>query len=138
MHGVDERRVQLWIDALRSGEYQQGQGWLETAINVEDGASDLVMVTRHCCLGVAQRVALKNGWVPQGGVHSVYWGQSSMDLGAARWFGFECSDPLLLDLYNDHEPLLCVAANDDHDWTFEQIAQALEDRYITGVEVTGV
>lgn len=39
---------QLWIDALRSGEYPQGKGYLN-----RDG--------KFCCLGVACEVFIKNG-----------------------------------------------------------------------------
>jgi hypothetical protein len=138
MHGVDEGRVQLWVDALRSGEYRQAEGWLETPV---DGG------TGNCCLGVAQHVALKNGWVPNETEEMLDWGQSCMNVGAAMWFGFDdmSVDPQLVEVYVHGEyedlvmePLFCVAANDDHHWSFDQIAQALEDRYVTGVEVTGV
>ena len=42
----------LWIDALLSGEYQQGQGFLHQII---DGES------QFCCLGVLCDLAIKNG-----------------------------------------------------------------------------
>ena len=42
----------LWIDALLSGEYQQGQGYLH---QINDGES------QFCCLGVLCDLALKNG-----------------------------------------------------------------------------
>ena len=41
-------RMKLWVEALRSGEYQQGK----TLLRVEDN---------FCCLGVACEVAIKNG-----------------------------------------------------------------------------
>lgn len=41
---------QLWIEALRSGEYKQGEGALHNNITDE-----------YCCLGVLCDVALKNG-----------------------------------------------------------------------------
>jgi hypothetical protein len=42
----------LWLDALRSGEYQQAQRTLQ--VRKEDGSA-------FCCLGVLCDVALKNG-----------------------------------------------------------------------------
>lgn len=42
----------LWIDALLSGEYQQGQGYLH---QIEDQES------KFCCLGVLCDLAIKNG-----------------------------------------------------------------------------
>lgn len=127
MHGVNEARVKLWIKALRSGEYTQANGWLETLIEV-DGKR----VTGNCCLGVAQHVALNNGWHPDRGLTTVDWGQASMDPDAARWFGFGGlgSDPLLRES-GDAGPVFCIQANDDLDWDFNQIADALEARYIT-------
>jgi hypothetical protein len=47
-------RLLLWIEALESGEYEQGTGLLEY---VEEGSE----VTRRCCLGVLCRVAVNNG-----------------------------------------------------------------------------
>jgi hypothetical protein len=43
---VDKTFIQLWIKALRSGRYQQGQGQLKLA-----GTNP-----RYCCLGVACEV----------------------------------------------------------------------------------
>lgn len=43
---------QLWVKALRSGEYQQGTNCLRT----DDG--------KYCCLGVLTDLAVKNGVIP--------------------------------------------------------------------------
>lgn len=45
---------QAWLDALRSGEYEQGVG----ALKQHNWDSDTI---RHCCLGVACEVAKKMG-----------------------------------------------------------------------------
>lgn len=42
----------LWVNALRSGEYQQGYGYLKTVYQGE---------TRFCCLGVLCDLAIKAG-----------------------------------------------------------------------------
>lgn len=142
MHGVNEDRVKLWIQALRSGEFTQANGYLEKPVD-KDG----VKVTGNCCLGVAQHVALRNGWTPRD-IHpdDLDWGAASMNEEAARWFGFSgitLSDPFL----GNHElpnvenggtyttDVHCVEANDDFGWDFDQIADALEKEYITPVSI---
>lgn len=50
---MSRERIQLWVDALRSGYFEQTSGVLEQRFS--DGK------TRHCCLGVACRVAMANG-----------------------------------------------------------------------------
>src|SRR2546423_13169889 len=49
---INKENMRLWVAALRSGEYKQGTGTLERTVDGE---------TRHCCLGVACRVAMNNG-----------------------------------------------------------------------------
>lgn len=44
----DKKPRQLWVEALRSGEYHQARGQLQN-------------VDAYCCLGVACRVAEKHG-----------------------------------------------------------------------------
>lgn len=50
---------QAWVDALRSGEYQQGEGTLERIITADDSAEETGRC--YCCLGVACRVAEEAG-----------------------------------------------------------------------------
>lgn len=45
---VNKERVRLWVDALRSGEFEQGRGKLQ-----RNG--------KFCCLGVGCEVAMRNG-----------------------------------------------------------------------------
>lgn len=141
MHGVDESRVKLWIDALRSGEFKQANGWLEKPIDLPDGTK----ATGNCCLGVAQHIGLRNGWRPADGVseHDLDWGAAAMPIELGQWFGFEwpyATDPNLGehavtgdDGTEGITTVHCVEANDDLDWNFTRIADALEDRYITPV-----
>lgn len=60
---VRKDRVRLWVDALRSGEYQQTNGTLEKLFGKADGKDGSVteVKTRNCCLGVACRVAIADG-----------------------------------------------------------------------------
>jgi hypothetical protein len=49
---MDAKVKELWVKALRSGEYRQGHGYLHN----EDG--------EMCCLGVLCDVAVKQGIIP--------------------------------------------------------------------------
>lgn len=124
MPEVNKARVQLWVDALRSGEFTQARGVLEARDLYENG---LPQVTGHCCLGVAQHVALRNGWDPLVGHTDLDWGRAGLDHEAGKWFGFGVSDRADPKLT---ESTSCVEANDQLGWSFEQIADALEARYI--------
>lgn len=128
MYGVNEARVKLWIDALRSGEWKQAQEVLEYV--EEDGTKS------HCCLGVAQWIAFRNGYEPgEGATPEDYdWGAAGMAHAIGDWYGFSApitSDPTLVDATEDDQEITCVVANDSRNWTFAQIADALEARYIT-------
>ena len=53
---VDE--LVAWLDALRSGSYQQGTDYLKKRLTGEDG-------WHHCCLGVAGEVCDLTSWQTQ-------------------------------------------------------------------------
>lgn len=149
MHGVDESRVKLWIEALRSGEFKQAHGYLENVLNPDDPEDQ--QVKGNCCLGVAQHVALRNGWVPKDmELDELEWGAASLNPDAAKWFGFKettaitATDPYLgeFQMPSDEDieipymsNVYCVEANDDLGWDFTAIANALEARYITPVTI---
>lgn len=48
---MNEERKKEWVEALRSGEYEQTRNWLRTT----DG---------HCCLGVACDLAVAHAVIP--------------------------------------------------------------------------
>lgn len=56
-----------WIEALTSGRYKQGMGFLKT--RGEDNTS------YYCCLGVLADIINPNGW-ESGNGDSYYWGDS--------------------------------------------------------------
>ena len=136
MLGVNEDRVKLWIEALRSGEFTQAKGWMETRVDKGD-----VTVTGNCCLGVATHVALRNGYEPPDGLdpsgNDLDWGQTAMHTTVGAWYGFprlDSSDPVLMSHVDDEgmeDSIYATGANDELGWTFDQIADALEARYIT-------
>ena len=125
----------LWIDALLSGEYQQGQGYLH---QIRDGES------QFCCLGVLCDLALKNGvslhvsqrdeWVTEFNNSSeslpeavMEWsGMTSVNGGfhytvSHRW---EDLDGFIHDEQEEMEQSL--AELNDNGYTFEEIAKDIE------------
>lgn len=60
-----------WVDALRSGKYQQGRGWLRASWD-SDG------IHRYCCIGVLCDVVDPKGWQEnEGGVIRTHTGNNS-------------------------------------------------------------
>lgn len=127
---ANKERVQLLVDALRSGEYTQTTGELE-----RDG--------RNCCLGVACRVAIKNGLdvavnILDGEVR--YDGNGAQLPNSVKaWYDFEGSDPYIQVSPDDVDeenkdfartPVYATTANDDFDLDFNKIADAFERTYI--------
>jgi hypothetical protein len=134
-------RIALWVEALRGGEYLQGQAQLVT------------FEGKYCCLGVAVEVALKNGYEPQTTCNS--YGatltegydvnNSVLWPGVQDWYGLR-ADPVigvagdffdaegLEDVHREADwQVIASEANDDLDLTFEQIAAAVQKRYLEEV-----
>lgn len=59
-----------WLDALRSGRYEQGTGWLHYE---EDHTH------KFCCLGVLCELAVAEGIIPPGGPDSTVWDYDGRD-----------------------------------------------------------
>jgi hypothetical protein len=110
---VNKERVQLLVDALRSGEFQQRHGDLRG--NAHGGG------VSYCCLGVATEVALRNG-----AMCLEAWGGTALHWRLAQWYGFESGNPII-------RPAPCrdaVAANDICKLDFNQIADAFEETFL--------
>ena len=124
------RQMRLWMDALRSGKYEQGKGALR-----RDG--------KFCCLGVLCDVYRKETgdgmWVDgYGNGNSFNTGYFNTGYGGHfvafpplevyNWLGID-----YIDIGNIQDPLRRsidpIEANDTFGWTFDQIADALERRY---------
>lgn len=68
-------RLRMWARALKSGQYQQGKGYMRT----NDG--------KYCCLGVAMDLALANG-CPVTGMEN--WGKSAhLPESVVAWYGLK-------------------------------------------------
>jgi hypothetical protein len=128
---VNKERVQLLVDALRSGEFAQHAGSLRGPVGRKRS---------YCCLGVATEIALRNGLVVKkdpatdGRFGGQPWeqGYQIMCPPVADWYGFDGGNPLLVGV-NAGEPSREVAStwNDDHHLGFKAIADAFERTYIT-------
>lgn len=134
MSAVNKERVRLWIDALESGDHEQSRGCLIR--HAGDPSEEL------CCLGVACRVAEKEGIVElignnQFGPHDIEPGMfnfnfetsaTRLPLAVAEWFGFDETNPRLINEHGD--PDSCVHANDALGYSFEEIAKGLRKQYL--------
>lgn len=129
-----QQRVQLLVDALRSGEYVQGNGALHDIM--PNGSS------KFCCLGVACQVAIKNGLPLHTELRSrgMMYGDNLNEMRGgvlpdtvAEWFGFDDYSPDILDAVAGQT--LAVDANDGLRWDFNRIADGFERAYITHPEL---
>lgn len=117
--------MKKFVAALRSGDYVQGHGTLEGVGN--DGK------TRNCCLGVACRVAIKDGLNIKV-VTSALWsftidGSSGyLPESVSNWLGIDSDNPRL---YVDDQQFSAVNLNDYRLFSFDQIADAFERTYLT-------
>jgi hypothetical protein len=103
---------QLWVDALRSGEYQQTKKTLQD-------------VNGYCCLGVACDVAAKNG-IPVG------FGDDGTLEGGTLSSQHEVVDWLGLNSYTGYIGYVegisteLTFLNDTYEYTFSMIADFIE------------
>lgn len=153
---VDKARVKLLVDALRSGKFEQGKGYLTDDRN------------RNCCLGVGCIIAIRNELnlatdVCSDGTTAYYdptlrsqhedYSNTYFPRVVMEWYGFDSVSPtlkitqevaeaLVADgrLHEDsyeraqaHRGELINAAdcNDDLRMTFAEIADAFERTYLT-------
>jgi hypothetical protein len=99
---------QKWIDALRSGKYQQGRSALRTKDD------------RFCCLGVLCDIVDPSGWEPPAAGIYAHLGHSGLP--DSKFLGDVCG-------------LYAGAAADlskmnDSGYTFERIADNIRDLYL--------
>lgn len=138
---MNRERIKLWVEALRSGDYRQGRKALMSA---DDGG--------YCCLGVACCVYADHhkeaGWFENRG-NNVFstdvakYGKS-IDTGRITsysvlpsdvmdWFGLPDLDPALIEeesSYSEMEEIGAATLNDDQEWDFNEIADAIEKKFL--------
>ena len=101
-----------WVEALRSGDYEQTQGCLQDSKG-------------YCCLGVACVVYEKEtGWKLPRNTDGFY---SGIHLGLSfskvrRWLGLNGNEAPV----NDPDIECLTGLNDEKEYTFEQIAEVIE------------
>lgn len=136
---MNRENIQKWVDALRSGEYKQGFGYLNQA--------DKRGESRYCCLGVACEVAIRNGLqldksdsmdgcrkvrTTNGGssFHRYYYNNHSCDLpyAVARWLGIDRD--MQFHYQNSFQGF--VGLNDGLELSFSEIADLIEERLLDG------
>lgn len=101
----------LWLDALRSGEYEQATGQL-----CENG--------KYCCLGVLTDLAVNNGIV-QWDV-SVFEHDAALAEDVREWADLTWDDPRTDEPYGDRDDSSLATLNDLAGYTFSQIADVIE------------
>lgn len=113
----------LWVEALESGVYPQGFGWLN------DGGN-------FCCLGVACEVAIANGVSATRQTGHDHNPRVSYDAELSRlpasvtaWLGEQSSD-IRVDVADCSQPASMVYLNDYLRWDFKAIAAALRSQYL--------
>jgi len=130
---ANKERIQLLVDALKSGEFTQGKGYLA---QIEDG--ELV----HCCLGVACVVAQRNGLDLSSELNAsglIIFDEDNdteLPLSVSEWYGFDASPHRFNPVVGHNEftdEITATNANDDLNWNFEKIAEGFKKTYI-GVE----
>lgn len=117
------------VEALRSGEFEQGFGALESIGS--DG------VRRNCCLGVACRVAIKDGLeievledpathfrgAPTGSAFTVFDGANGqLPQSVWEWYGFNTPDGRMTRAWHDS----LIGANDRERLPLPEIADLIE------------
>lgn len=121
----NKENMRLWVDALRSGEYEQGYGAL-----LNDG--------KYCCLGVACEVAILNGVeLAKEPVDSEYrpgryaFGkETSLFLPGKvqEWLGIDSQEPGVFNTVGIAESVIHL--NDSQKKDFSYIADALERTFL--------
>lgn len=115
---ANKENIQKWVDALRSGEYEQGVG-------------DLNRNGQFCCLDVACEVAIANGLnveravAPQG---SVAYNDNRQFLPdeVVGWLGISSYNPVL----DEDEMSTATYYNDVVGSSFSAIADLIEAKYL--------
>lgn len=144
---VNKERVRLLVDALRSGEFEQGSGMLRTRRD------------EYCCIGVGCEVARRNGigieWddtphvacgvsgCEEEACISRDWKFDGTSTGFSEklmeWFGFDAYsaaggnpklDVIKMSGGNRYQRTM-ISANDDEKLDFKQIADLIEAKYLT-------
>lgn len=147
---MNEQVKKMWVDALRSGEYKQGQNVLHAFNSVGE--------ERFCCLGVLCDIAVKHNVVARSGEakrnfppidnlqtagFSYGWQSAMVDLPVEviEWAGLPlCREEDDIDYFNHGDPLVMatdewgevdeknISTLNDSGWSFSDIARLIEEQ----------
>lgn len=124
MNTIHKQRIKLWIDALKSGKYIQCSGCLRQKKGF--------WKYQYCCLGVACMVFNQSN--PKNKVSNKEFDWCSvLPEKVSQWFGLHT---MQTDLFDGRNPyiaegsLLLALANDQLRWSFDKIADAIEETYL--------
>lgn len=114
--------AQKWVEALKSGKYQQGRSqlmiqesnWDESAVSFIPTGKKL-----HCCLGVLCEVAVQEGVIPSFDGSECY-----LPIEVQKWASLKTSDGKFL--INNEQSSLSDILNDREEKSFEEIAKVIE------------
>lgn len=146
------RHVQLLVAALRSGQFTQVKSnlsYVKFDHNPESTTYGKV-TAKDCCLGVACKVAMGNGvplfttfinqasevagFIQYGSHPSMHMEQTALPGVVSDWYGFRDQNPYLLRPEPETPNKLTISAagaNDNEEWTFDEIADGFERSYVT-------
>ncbi len=112
-----------WIEALRSGEYEQAKSELRN--NICNSVSGAIIASKFCCLGVLCDIHSKETNTEWLGEYYLSGGEF-LPTEVREWAGLEGRNPLIPSAKIANEgPTSLTAANDDG-FTFPQIADIIE------------
>ena len=114
----NREHMRLWVEALRSGRYEQTTGRLRGE-------------TGYCCLGVACDISGLADWA-EAGSDEYPWSYGGAEEilpdGVAEWLGVEDVSPMVFwELRDTQEEL---ASLNDEGRTFAEIADAIEKEWL--------
>ena len=116
---VHRERFNRWLAALRSGDYKQ----TVKRLHRPDG---------FCCLGVACDLFNSDGWDVDLNWGTDAFSDQTLPEDVSRWlFDLWEADPVVYIKHSD-EWMSLTSLNDGQGYTFEQIADALEETYLGG------
>ena len=109
--------IRLWVEALRSGKYQQGREWLHNS-------------SRYCCLGVACDISDQGVWNDGAYVTLKEYEEQLLPLDVQEWLGIEGAEPKV----ELPDGLLRTVTwmNDTATYNFNEIADAIECTFLKG------
>lgn len=142
---MNQERMRLWVEALRSGSYRQARNKLKAVLRDPDG--NLTEDVGYCCLGVMCEVAIANGLnlatEEEPGTEPYYrygvpgrpesWSGGYPPDVVLAWYGIGGTadgGPIYVGSHPNGKRIYAVEANDDLRWDFNRIADGVEQVYL--------